>query len=216
MFNQDSFNQFILQNNVIGFFETPITLKSGKNSHFYVNWRNVASDVYLIDQCANYLITYCEEHHLTPNCFYGVPEGATKLGIITQYKWAQKHQCSTGTHLLSMGRAKPKEHGDAKDKYFVGEPQGNIILLEDVTTTGDSMLNTLDQLCDMNKNVIACIGLTNRQSKYESHTVTEKVAQRNIPYFALSQAKELLQEKLTSSTLTDATKKEIQNEINTL
>ena len=35
-----------------------------------------------------------------------------------------------------MGRAKPKQHGSPEDKYFVGEPNGKIVVLEDVTTTG--------------------------------------------------------------------------------
>jgi len=47
-FNQEKFNQFILENKVVGFFEEPITLKSGRLSHWYVNWRNVAEDVFFI------------------------------------------------------------------------------------------------------------------------------------------------------------------------
>jgi len=44
------FNEFILKNNVIGFFEEPIRLKSNRLSYFYINWRNVSEDVFLIDK----------------------------------------------------------------------------------------------------------------------------------------------------------------------
>ena len=32
MFNQTNFNQFIIDNNIIGLFKEPLTLKSGKQS----------------------------------------------------------------------------------------------------------------------------------------------------------------------------------------
>jgi len=36
-FNQEEFNKFIEDNNVYGFFQEAITLKSGRKSHFYAN-----------------------------------------------------------------------------------------------------------------------------------------------------------------------------------
>ena len=91
-----------------------------------------------------------------------------------------------------MGRVRPKEHGSPSDRFFVGEPEGNIILIEDVTTTGQSMLETLDQLQALDKKVIACLGLTNRESKQLKKTVSNEVADRNTKYVYLSEAKELL------------------------
>ena len=42
IFNQETFDNFILKSDIIGFFKDPITTKSGRLSHWYVNWRNVA------------------------------------------------------------------------------------------------------------------------------------------------------------------------------
>jgi len=81
-----NFNNFIIENNVIGLFKEPIVLKSGRESYWYVNWRNIAADVYLLDKLTDYLLSYIDFLDLKPNCFYGVPEGASKLGIITQFK----------------------------------------------------------------------------------------------------------------------------------
>ena len=146
-FNQQKFNQFILENNVIGFFEEPITLKSGRLSFWYVNWRNVAQDVFLLDKLTDLVINFVEDLNLKPDCFYGVPEGATKLGILTQYKWAKKSSnFGLASHILPMGRGKPKDHGDLKDRFFVGMPRGETVILEDVTTTGSSLLETIEKL----------------------------------------------------------------------
>ncbi|MFQ5531541.1 MAG: hypothetical protein ACE5ES_02905, partial [Candidatus Nanoarchaeia archaeon] len=146
-FNQEEFNKFIEENNVYGFFEEAITLKSGRKSHFYANWRNVVEDVFLTDKLADYVISFAKNTFPNIDTFYGVPEGATKLGIITQFKLAKLDENhSKGSHILAMGRAKPKEHGAPKDKFFVGMPKGKTVVIEDVTTTGGSLINTLDSL----------------------------------------------------------------------
>ena len=193
-FNQNRFNEFVLDNGVIGFFKAPIKLKSGRNSNWYVNWRNVAEDVFLLDQLANHVLAFTQDLGLNPDCFFGVPEGATKLGIITQYKWAlQSPIYAPHSHALPMGRGKPKEHGIPKDKYFVGQPRGKTIILEDVTTTGDSLLTTIDSLTQAGIEITSAISLTNRMEKRDDGlSVQQEVESRNIPYHTLSSAIKLL------------------------
>ncbi len=195
-FNQKKFNEFIINQEIIGFFKEPIKLKSGRLSNWYVNWRNAAGDAYLLDKLTDYVIAFTEDLNLKPDCFYGVPEGATKLGVITQYKWAEKQpDYGAGIYSLPMGRAKPKDHGDLKDRYFVGTPKGKTIILEDVTTTGGSMLASLEKLQEIGIPVIACIGLTNRNEiRDDKKSVKETVEERKIPYYALSNAVDLLPE----------------------
>ncbi len=210
-FNQQDFNNFVIENNVIGFFETPITLKSGRVSNWYVNWRTPTTDALLLEKIAQFVITFTKKHGLTPTCFYGVPEGATKLGVITQYVWAKE----SGNRTVSMGRAKPKEHGAAKDRFFVGQPEGDVIVLEDVTTTGGSLLTTLKSLKEAGVNVIAAFGLTNRDEKRDNGTsVKEAVEELGIQYYALSNASELLPELITrtspSNSIIDSVKRYFQ------
>ncbi|MEW5896752.1 MAG: hypothetical protein AB1668_03610 [Nanoarchaeota archaeon] len=163
-FNHEAFNQFALDNGVVGFFQQPITLKSGRQSHWYANWRTVADDAFLLDKLTDYVLAFTKTHGLQPDCFFGVPEGATKLALLTQYKWAkQSPQYAPGSHCLPMGRGKPKFHGAPKDRYFLGEPRGKIVVLEDVTTTGGSLLTTIHRLRSLDDvKIIAAIGLTNR------------------------------------------------------
>lgn len=193
MFNKKEFIKFMVQNNIVQFSSTPFSLKSGKQSHMYINWRIVSNNVMQLEHCCHYVISFCKTHHILPDCFFGVAEGASKLGILTQYLWAKLHPHDKAKQQLAMGRAKPKEHGSPADKFFIGDPNGSIVLLEDVTSTGMSMLATLDQLIAAEKKVIAVIGLTNRDEESPSEpSVIEKTAQRSVPYHSLSTASDIL------------------------
>lgn len=193
MFNQQEFNDFILANGIIKTFNEPITLKSGKKSNLYVNWRTVAEDAYLMDQLTDFVLAFAQDNNIAPDTFYGVPEGATKLGILTQFKYALKNNPSKGSHTLAMGRAKPKEHGDPKDRYFVGSPQGSICILEDVTTTGGSLIECIKSLQAMGHTITAAIGLTNRNETLDEHaSVAAAINELNVPYLEMSSAKTLI------------------------
>jgi len=191
---KDNFYNFIIDNNVIGFFNEPIKLKSGRQSYWYVNWRNVAADVYLLDKLTDYLLFFIDYLNLKPSCFYGVPEGASKLGIITQFKWARKQKnYDSSVFTLSMGRGKQKEHGDPKDRFFLGIPNGNVVILEDVTTTGESLINSIKKLKELNIDILAAIGLTNRNElRDDGKSVEEIILGEGIQYYAMSNAIDLL------------------------
>ncbi len=192
--NKEDFINFILDNKIIGFFEKAITLKSGRYSYWYINWRNATEDVYLLDKLTDYIIEYISYLNIKPDTFYGVPEGGTKLGLITQYKWAKKKEdLSKGKYVLSMGRALPKDHGDPKDKFFLGEPRGKVIIVEDTVTTGESLLNTVMELIDFNINIIAIVCLSNRNEiRDDGKYIGNMIEDLNIRFFAMSDAVELL------------------------
>jgi len=193
-FDQAKFNTFIEENGVYGFFKDPITLKSGRKSHFYANWRNVVEDTYLTDKLADFLLKFAVSNNMEVDTFYGVPEGATKLGVISQYKYAKSQpNFSKGSHVLSMGRAVPKDHGAPKDKFFVGAPKGKVVVIEDVTTTGGSLINTLDGLKEAGVNVTGVISLTNRMEKRDDGlSVKEAIEKKGAKFYMMSSALEML------------------------
>ncbi|MFC1741977.1 orotate phosphoribosyltransferase [Nanoarchaeota archaeon] len=193
-FDQKEFNSFIVDNNVYGFFDKAITLKSGRTSHFYANWRIVVEDVWLADRLADYVIAFAKANNIEADTFYGVPEGATKIGLLSQYKSAKlSGDYAKGSHVLAMGRAKPKEHGAARDRYFVGMPTGKVAVIEDVTTTGGSMLSTLDSLVDAGVDVIGVISLTNRMEKRDDGlSVREAVEQKGFKFLSMSSSLDVL------------------------
>ncbi|TFG25025.1 MAG: hypothetical protein EU532_12060 [Promethearchaeota archaeon] len=190
----NEFNQFIIQNKVVGFFEEPLKLKSGRLSYWYVNWRNLSQDVYLMDKLTDYLLSFVNYLNLDLTCFYGVPEGASKLGIITQLKWAKFHNdYGPYKYILPMGRGKPKEHGDPNDKFFIGKPKGKVVILEDTTTTGGSLIDCIKNLEKFNVKVIAAIVLTDRNEyRDDKRTVNDVIADYGIEYYAMSNAAEIL------------------------
>ena len=193
-FNQQIFNDFIVSSGAVGFFEQPIKLNSGRMSNWYVNYRKIASDVFLTDKLSDFVIEFVKEKEIAVDCFYGVPEGATKLGILTQFKWAKmQSDYSAGKYVLPMGRGKPKDHGQPEDKYFVGIPSGKTVLLEDVTTTGKAVIETIDKLHEANVEIVAAIGMTNRNEKRDDgKTVEQAIAEKGVKYYAMSNALELL------------------------
>lgn len=193
-FKESDFIEFIIENGVVGFFEKPVTLKSGRRSNWYVNWRTVSGDVFLLDRLADFLIDFSKENGLEPDAFYGVPEGASKLGVLTTYKWARsKDGFGKGSCQLPMGRGKPKEHGAAQDRYFLTPPSGRIVVVEDVTTTGGSLIGALDQLADLDVEVMAAVGLTNRMElRDDGLSVEAAIGRRGIRYLTLSKATDFL------------------------
>jgi orotate phosphoribosyltransferase len=195
-FDSEAFIRFIIDNNVVGFFDEPVTLKSGRKSNWYVNWRSVSNDVCLVDTVADFLIDFASEKGLNPDAFYGVPEGATKLGLIATYKLAKARDgYCVGSSPFPMGRGKPKEHGSPNDRFFIGEPKGRLVLVEDVTTTGGSLITALQQLQEANADIVAAVGLTNRMEvRDDGMSVAEAIRAMGVEYYALSEATKFLPE----------------------
>lgn len=185
--------EWMLKHQIVGFFEKAITLSSGKTSHWYVNWRKAAQDVFLLDQATDFLLESLQDSSLHPDVFYGVPEGASKLAMLTQLKWArQADDYGPGSHVLSMGRGKPKSHGAPKDRDFLGTPSGRVVVLEDVTTTGGSLLRAIETLQTLDCEVVAALSLTDRSDQDAPDHISRQLATWNIPFIAMCNARELL------------------------
>ena len=194
MFVQDEFNEFVVANEVIGFFEKPVVLNSGRLSHWYVNWRTVMEDAYLADCLMKFVVNFVWERMPDTKTIYGVPEGATKLAILAQAEWARRQtDYGAGRYSLAMGRGRAKEHGEPKDRFFLGVPKGETVVLEDVTTTGGSLIKTVNSLALAQVKIIAAIGLTNREElNNDGRSVELALADAHVNYFAMSRATELL------------------------
>ena len=191
MFDQEEYNKFLIENNVIGFFDEPITLKSGRISNWYANCRNLLDRVGVIDRLTDFVLAFADEKGLTADYFYGVPEGATKLGLVLNYKKGKTNP----DQVLVIGRGRPKDYGAPKDRFFIGPiKQGDkVIVIEDVTTTGGSLLNTIKQLKEAGINIVAAIGLVNRMEKRDDgKSVKQAVEELDVPYLNIGDSTELL------------------------
>jgi len=185
-FDEEEFIRFALENNVVVFRETLVKLSSGRLSHLYINWENVTYDVFLTKKLINFIFQFTKDRGLNPSTFYGVPEGATKLGILTQYEWAtQSGEYGRKNYVLAMGRGgEPKEHGMEKDRVFLGKPIRDTIILEDAVSRGKSLSDVIEKVQNPETSVIAAISLTDRSG----------MRKFGVPYHTLSNVRDLFRE----------------------
>ncbi|MCK4552607.1 hypothetical protein KAT80_00185 [Candidatus Pacearchaeota archaeon] len=191
-FNQEEFNNFVLENNVYSFGN--FTLSSGRQSYFYTNWRKVFTDPWLADKLTDYILDFAKDKKLEVDTFLGVPEGASLIGAFTQDKYAkQSENYSKGSHILSMARKIPKNHGDPVDCYFIGKPRNKICVIEDVATTGRSLSKFLKHLRELNLDISDIITLTNRMQKTTDNlSVKEFIENKGYKFHEMSSSLNIL------------------------
>lgn len=147
-FDKQGFIRFFINNGGISFFNKNIKGKySGKPATIYFNWRTISEDVYSLEKCVDYILSYVKFKKLNPDCFLGIPEGASKLAILMQYKWAKRStKYAQGSHIMPLIRGKSKKHGMIKDRFLLGLPKGKVFLIEDIAYRGEQLLMPLRNL----------------------------------------------------------------------
>lgn len=191
-FDQSALNRFIVDNDVIGFFPEGRTLKSGRFSYWYANCRNLAATVGLMDRTADFLLAFLAARGLGCDYVYGVPAGVTALATVVNYK---RGMASNGRHSVVIGREKPKQHGDPRDRYFIGpvDRGDRVVVLEDVTTTGGSLLKTLDVLGEAGVEVVAVVSIVDRMElRDDGKSVAQCVGDKGCRYFSLTDADQVI------------------------
>ena len=123
---------------------------------------------------------------------YGVPAGITGLATIVNYK---RGMAGNPDHPVVIGREKPKEHGDPKDRYFIGPVNrgDRVVVVEDVTTTGGSMLATLDSLAEAGIEIVGVVSIVDRMEiRDDGKTVAQCVEGKGSKYCSMTDANQLL------------------------
>lgn len=185
----------MIDQDIIGFFPEPVTLKSGRLSHFYVNWRQASVDAWSLEQTSQFLLAYLKELPIEFDTLFGVAEGATKLSVITALKWAAEQEgFEKGSHVIAMGRGKPKAHGAPEDRYFIGMPRGRTFVIEDTATTGISLIQTIKSLQEWGVQVVCALSLTDRMEKSDDGLSVEEAVRKEcqVPYLTMAKATKLL------------------------
>ncbi|MGE0172205.1 MAG: hypothetical protein AB7T49_05450 [Oligoflexales bacterium] len=190
-------SNFIVEQNILKILPAPVKLKSGKESHLYINWRAATNDAFTLDMVTNKIVGFIAANKLKVDSIYGVPEGATKAAVLAAFKHAkQSPEFALNTHIIPMGRGKKKEHGLPEDSLFIGKPRGSTLVLEDTITTGGSIFQTIDELLRQNVDVRYALALTDREDLVDGQkTVAETIAARyegRIQYFSLTRASDLI------------------------
>lgn len=177
-FDKEKYEEFLLINGCIGFFDPPVILKSGRLSYWYANLRNVLKSISLKKQLAKFIYDYAIDQNLRPDFFLGIPEGATPLAEAVNEFIDYKDLSQIPAIVL---RSKPKEHGDPQDKYSVGPlPTGcHLALIEDVTTTGDSSMEHILRLQERGIFIEKLLSCVYRLERRDSGRTVEEVLRKD-------------------------------------
>jgi uridine monophosphate synthetase len=142
----------LLTNNIIQYGE--FTLKSGLKSSIYINLKNLISHPNLLSGINQYLSSFLTSYTNKPNVrLCGVPYGgipiSSGLSLITGIPQIllRKEQKTYGTKKLIEG------------EYSTGD---NVIIIEDVITSGTSVKETIETLTAEGLNVIKVISIVFR------------------------------------------------------
>ena len=170
------------------------TLKSGQTSRIYLNLRKIISYPELLRHIAEAMWQLCQSHPFNLVC--GVPY--TALPIAT---------CLSLDHNLPMvmRRKETKDYGTKQRIEGHFKPEDTALVIEDVITTGGSILETTADLNNENirvTDVVALIdreqgGVNNLKTHYRVHTVLSLT--------------ELLNTLLTSPEVSETDKQHIQH-----
>jgi len=191
--DQNGFDSFVIEKKCVGFKNPPLTLKEPRFgqpvlSHFYVNMRNTGETVKQLKKMAEYLAAFCKTKGITGDYFLGVPEGATKLGVVATMAY-----CDPDTKV-PLSRSKPKEHGDPKDKYYVtpvlkGEKP---IIVEDVNTTGEGLIKEVKKALEAGAEPVGVTLVSRLEIRDDRRTVVDVMKELGVPYYCMSDTKRLL------------------------
>ncbi|MBM3200231.1 hypothetical protein FJZ53_04800 [Candidatus Woesearchaeota archaeon] len=202
-FNREEFDTFLIDEGVVELREDKVKLSSGRKSNLYINIRKLTDDVTRFDKLKDYAKDFINDKNLKPDYFLGVPEGMTKLGLIMTYTQAQKDlmfsyesYVSEGLskdYPLPMARSKAKQHGSGKGQKFLGSVKGKAVVLEDVLTTGDSVISLVEDLASKETEILAVIGVVDRlELREDGLSVKEKLQELGVKYYAMTSVKTLL------------------------
>jgi len=192
-FDNEAYVQFLLDRGVVGFFPGGRKLKSGRVSHWYANCRVVGDTAGNLEAMAGFVTAFAAGRVPAFDYYYGVPEGGTKVGLVCNLLRARA-EGNPGQRVV-MGRGKAKEHGDPRDRLFIGPVQAGdrVVVIEDVTTTGGSLLTAMDGLREAGVTVAAVIAFVNRMERRDDGTtVAQTMAGRDVAYHAMATAADLL------------------------
>jgi len=187
------FSIFLHQNDIIKFGD--FTLASGKKSSYYIDLRLVASFPHIFRKMIKNLQKLVSEKTGLDNfdSLVSVPTGGLVIGSALAIETVKP---------LIYVRDKPKDYGTTKSiegKIFSGM---KVALIDDVITTGNSVINGIKQLKDAGLSISDVYVIINRLEGANNTLELEKVNLYQLTD-VLEITKILFQEKLVSKEILD-------------
>lgn len=137
------------------------TLASGRESDFYVDVKRIFLDPEAIDLMGQALVTTWRESGSTATAVGGMTLGADPL--ITSFVLKAR---DAGHHMPGfIVRKEPKGHGTQQYLEGAGDipDASDVVILEDVVTSGGSSIKTAERCRDHGFNPLAVISVVDRE-----------------------------------------------------
>lgn len=174
----------------------PFTWASGWNSPIYCDNRTTLSFPKIRNYLRENLANLIEEEYGKPDVIAGVATGAIAIGVLV------------AQHLnvpFVYVRPEPKSHGRKNQVEGLLEKNKNVVVVEDLISTGKSSLNAVEALKQEGANVKGMVAIFS----YGFDVASENFANANVRLNTLSDYDHLLEQSLDSNYISE-------NELKTL
>jgi len=170
---------------------TPFTWASGWKSPIYCDNRTTLSFVKIRDYICENLAKAVETKYGKPDVIAGVATGAIAIGVLV----AQK----LGIPFIYV-RPEPKKHGRQNQVEGYLEKGQNVVVIEDLISTGKSSLNAVNALIDVGANVKGMVAIFS----YGFDFAQENFDNANIELTILSDYSNLLEQAVETNYVNDS------------
>ncbi len=170
--------------------EDPFTWASGWSSPIYCDNRVTLSYVSIRNFIRENLAKIILEKHGKPDVIAGVATGAIAIGVLV----AQE----LGVPFIYV-RPEPKKHGRKNQIEGFLDSGQNVVVVEDLISTGKSSLNAVIALKEENANVKGMVAIFN----YGFDIANENFNEANIELTTLSNYENLLEQALDTNYIND-------------
>ena len=192
-FNRDQFVTFLISNQCVEFYHTPIRLKCGRLSWWGANLQKLYSNILLKRELANYVYQFAQRHHLQPDLFLGVPMSAIPLGECVNELIDYKDKSQIPATIL---RSEYKVNGNPQHKYAIGPLNAGdrVVLVDDTVVTGSSFMRHIPRLQELGVIVEGVIVCVYRFEKRDNGRTIERLLKDayKVNYYFLTDARVLL------------------------
>lgn len=168
----------------------PFTWASGWNSPIYCDNRTTLSFPKIRNYLRENLANLIEQEYGKPDVIAGVATGAIAIGVLV------------AQHLnipFVYVRPEPKSHGRKNQVEGLLEKNKNVVVVEDLISTGKSSLNAVEALKQEGANVKGMVAIFS----YGFDIANENFANANVKLNTLSDYDHLLEQSLDSSYISE-------------